>query len=822
MRTVWKDVRYGLRLLRKHPAFTAVAVLSLALGIGANATIFTAANAVFFRSLPVAGPERLMSVYGSDENNKAGGMQFMPLSFPNYKDYRERNEVFSGLAAFAFVSVNMSGGGEPTEVDGLMVTGNYFEVLGVKAAYGRVLTSEDDRADGASPVVVLSHGLWRRRFGGDPGVVGQSLTLNNYGFTVAGVAPENFKGTAALGSPDFWVPASMHDQVLTGVARTYFTSRRALLYNAVGRLRDGVSEEQAAAAMKGVAARLAEEYPQDNEKRSAVLVPLTQATINPNQRPAFVMAGILLTCVVLIVLLIACANVANLLLIRATGRRKEMAIRLGMGATPGRLARQLVTEGVTIGLLGGAVGLGLAAWGCMALRGYRPPALPQNALDLSLNWRVIAFTTAVSVLTGVVFGLAPALRSLRLDLVTELKERSLQQASAGRRALSLRNLLVVFQVALSVISLVGAGLFVRSLQNALRIDPGFETEKLLVMTFNVGAQGYDRPRSQDFFRRVQERVQGVPGVQAASLSSKAPLAAGFMRSMFVEGEEAAAGGKGRLVLTNTISTKYFETLGVALLQGRDLNDADTEQSPKVAVINETMARNFWPGQEAVGRRFKFFGDDAFIQVVGVVRDSKYVTVGEAPTACVHLPLRQGTAARVTLHARTAGDPAGVAGAVRREVQALEPTLPVTDVGTISERMSQDLWAPRMGAALLSIFGALALGLAAVGIYGVVAYSVSQRTNEIAIRMALGAQPRSIIALVMMGAVPLVAGGLLLGLPAAYGLARMATSLLFGVGAADSAIYALVPTALVGVALLACLIPARRATRVDPVDALRRE
>jgi predicted permease len=383
-------------------------------------------------------------------------------------------------------------------------------------------------------------------------------------------------------------------------------------------------------------------------------------------------------------------------------------------------------------------------------------------------------------------------------------------------------MLVVFQVALSVISLVGAGLFVRSLQNALRIDPGFETEKLLVMTFNVGAQGYDRPRSQDFFRRVQERVQGVPGVQAASLGSKAPLAPGFMRSVFVEGEEAAAGGKGRLVLTNMVSTKYFETLGVTLLTGRDFNDADTEQSPKVAVINETMARNFWPGQDAVGRRFKFFGDEAFIQVVGVVRDSKYVTVGEAPTACVHLPLRQGNAARVTLHIRTAGDPAGVAGAVRREVQALEPTLPVTEVGTISERIGQDLWAPRMGAGLLSIFGVLALALAAVGIYGVVAYSVSQRTNEIAIRMALGAQPRSIIMLVMMGAVPLVAGGLLLGLPAAYGLARMTTSLLFGVGAADAAIYALVPTALVGVALLACLIPARRATRVDPVDALRRE
>jgi predicted permease len=822
MRTVWKDVRYGLRLLRKHPAFTAVAVLSLALGIGANATIFTAANAVFFRSPPVASPERLMSVYGSDENNK-GGMQFLPISFPNYKDYRERNEVFSGLAAFAPVSVNMSSGsGEPAEVDGLMVTGNYFEVLGVKAAYGRALTAEDDRADGASPVVVLSHGLWQRRFGADPGVVGQSVTLNNYSFAVAGVAPEDFKGTAALGSLDFWVPTSMHDQVLTGLVRTYFTSRRALMFNAVGRLRDGVSEEQASAAMKNIAARLAEEYPQDNEKRGAVLVPLTQATINPNQRPTFVMAGILLTCVVLIVLLIACANVANLLLIRATGRRKEMAIRLGMGATPGRLVRQLITEGVTIGLLGGALGLALAAWGCMALRVYWPPFLPQSALDLGLNWRVIVFTSAVSILTGVVFGLAPALRSLRLDLVTELKERSLQQASGGRRALSLRNLLVVFQVALSVISLVGAGLFVRSLQNALRIDPGFETEKLLVMTFNIGAQGYDRPRSQDFFRRAQERVQAVPGVQAASLSSKAPLAPGFMRSVFVEGEEAAAGGKGRLVLTNMVSTKYFETLGVPLLKGRDFNDADTEQSPKVAVINETMARNFWPGQDAVGRRFKFFGEDAFTQVVGVVKDSKYVTVVEVPTACVHLPLRQGNASRVTLHVRAAGDPAGAAGAVRREVQALEPTLPVTEVGTVSERIGQDLWAPRMGAVLLSIFSVLALALAAVGIYGVVAYSVSQRTNEIAIRMALGAQPRSIVSLVMMGAVPLVAGGLLLGLPAAYGLARMTTSLLFGVDAADSAIYALVPTALVGVALLACLIPARRAMKVDLIDALRRE
>jgi predicted permease len=820
MTTLLQDLRYGARMLVKKPALTVVAVISLALGIGANTTIFTLINAVFLNPLPVREASRLMTVFGTDEKNKGNFLNFMPVSHPNFEDYRRANDVFSGLVAFMGVGMSLSTGGEPEQVGGLMVSGDYFDVLGVKAAVGRTFGAEEDRTPGAHPVVVLGHGLWQRRFGGDRSIVGKQITLNNHSFTVIGVAPENFRGTFAIGNTDFWVPTAMRDQVLTGQLREWFTTRRALLFNVVGRLKDGVTKEQAEASMRAIGSRLEREYPNDNEQRSVMLMPLTESAINPNFRPVFVRAGGLLMTVVALVLLIACANVANLLLARATARKKEMAVRAALGAGRMRIVRQLLTESVLLSLMGGLAGLAVAYWGRDLLWSFRPPFFDQNAIDLSLDPRVLGFTLLLSLLTGLLFGLAPALQVSRPDLVTELKDRS-SQPQQGRR-FSLRNLLVVAQVALSLVALVGAGLFVKSLRNAQQIDPGFETEKLAVMTFNLGAQGYTAERGQEFYRQVRERVAGVAGVAAAAVATNPPFGGGLLRSVFVEGREVAPGGRGILTDVNTIGLGYFETLGIPLLKGRDFAPTDRENTPRVAVINEAMARRFWPGEEAIGKRFRFHGDQAPIEIVGVVRNSTVINLGEDPRPVAYTPLLQNYAPQVTLHVRTAGSPDSVLGTVRREVQALERNLPLQNVNTVGEIIAQALWAPRMGAGLLGLFGLLALLLAGVGLYGVISYSVGQRTQEIGVRMALGARAVDILRMVVGQGVVLVVVGVGVGIAAALALTRPVSTLLYSVNAADPLIYAGVAAVLVVTALVACYVPARRAMKVDPLVALRYE
>ncbi len=820
METLWQDLRFGFRIMLKSRAFTAVAILSLALGIGANTTIFTLVNAVFLQPLPVKEPAQLVSVYGTDEKNKGNLLDFMPVSYPNYMDYRDQNDVFSGLLAFSGVAMSLSGTGEPEQINGLIVSGNYFDVLGIKAARGRTFLPEEDGTPGTHPVVVISHGLWQRRFGGDPSLVGKTLALNNQRFTVIGIAPENFRGTFAIGASDFWVPMMMHDQVLTGVFRQWFNERRALLFNVVGRLKPGVTTEQAQAAMQTVGRRLEQEYPKENEKRNVSLLPLLQSTINPNQRELFVRAGGLLTTIVGLVLLIACANVANLLLARATARRKEIAIRVAIGAGRWRIVRQLLTESILLSVLGGALGLLLAYWGRDLLWYFRPPFFNQNALSLDLNGRVLGFTMLLSLLTGVIFGLVPALQSTRSDTVSELKEKS-SQINQTRRRFNLRSVLVVTQVALSLVSLIGAGLFLRSLRNAQAINPGFETEKLLVMSFDVGAQSYNETRGQEFYRQVQERVETIPGVRSAALATGQPFSGGFMRSVFIEGQEPP-GGRGILTLVNTVGLKYFETLGTPVLRGRDFRPTDRENAPKVVIINEAMARRFWPNEDAIGKRFKFFGDDFQEEVIGIARNSDVVNLGEDPRPVAYLPLLQNYAANVTLHVRTNGDPAAVLGTVRREVQALDPNLPLVAVSTISEVLGQALYGPRMGATLLAIFGLLALVLASVGIYGVLAYSVSQRTHEIGLRMALGAQTGDVLKLVLKQGMVLVMAGVGMGLVASLALTHLISQLLFGVTAVDPITFAGTALLLAGVALLASYIPARRATKVDPMIALRHE
>jgi predicted permease len=820
MRALLQDLRYGLRMMWRVRTFTAAAILSIALGIGANTTIFTVVNAVFLRPLPVTEPARLISVYGTDGKNAGNTLNYLPLSYPNYVDYRDRNSTFSALAAFGGLGVSLSNNGEPAQLNGLIVSGNYFDVLGVKAELGRTFLPEEDSTPGAHPVVVVSHALWRGRFGGDPNLLGKTLTLNNQGFTVIGVASEGFRGTAVIGDIDLWVPLAMHDQVLTGNARKFFNERRALIFNVVGRLKPGLSVEQAQTELQIIGRRLEQEYPRENEQRNVVLLPLTLTSVDPNQRALFVQAGGILLVIVGLVLLIACANVANLLLARVTARRKEMALRAALGAGRWRIMRQLLTESLLLSISGAAVGFLLAYWGRTLLWSFRPPFLNQNSLPLDFDTRVLGFTLLLSLLAGVIFGLAPALQATRTDLTTELKERSAQSGQTKRR-LHLRKLLIVGQVALSLVSLTGAGLFLRSLYNAQQLDPGFETEKLVVMSFNLGAQGYDEARGREFYRQVRERVGGG-GVRSTTLASNPPLAAGFMRSITIEGQEPPPGGRGVLTLTNIIGQKYFETLGIPVLRGRDINEADQDKAVRVAIINEAMARRFWPNGDALGKRFRFFGEDAPVAIVGVAGNSDSLNLGEPARPVIYLPLMQNYTPTATLYVRTAGDPNPMVATLRREVQALDPNLPLTGVSTISEIISRAIWAPRMGAALLCVFGLLALTLTAVGLYGVLAYTVNQRTTELGLRMALGAQKRHILGLVLKQGLILVLVGIIVGLATGLAGTRLVVHLLFGSPGADPVVFLGATSVLVAVAFLAIYIPARRAARIDPLVAMRTE
>ncbi|HEY7181766.1 MAG TPA: ABC transporter permease [Blastocatellia bacterium] len=821
MQTLWQDLRYGARMLWKKPGFTLVSVLTLALGIGANTAIFTLVNAVFLQPLPVAEPARLMSVFGTDENNRGAQNDFIPVSWPNFKDYRDQNDVFTGMIAFQFIGLNFSGRGEPQQINGMIVTGNYFDMLGVKAAIGRTFLPEEDRTPGTHPVVVLSYGAWQRRFGGDPSIVGRAIKLNGLDYTVIGVAAEGFKGTNAIGGVDCWVPTMMHDQVLTGVFREWFNERRALMFNVIGRLTPGVTERQAETAMRTLGRRLEQDFPNDNDKRNVTLIPLNRSTVPPQLRPIFLRASGLMLTVVGLVLLIACANVANLLLARATARRKEIALRMALGAGRARLIRQLLTESLMLALAGGAAGLRLALASRDLLWAFRPPGINADDINLSFDPRVLGYTLLLSLLTGVIFGLAPAIQASRAELVTELKEKG-SQAARGSRWFSLRNLLVVGQVALSLVALIGAGLFLRSLGNAQQINPGFETEKLLVFSFDVGAQGYDKARGMEHYRRVVERVEAIPGVISAAIASAPPFAWGFMRSVFVEGQEPSRGGRGILTIVGTVGQKYFETMNIPLVRGRNFTEADRENTPPVVVINEAMAKRFWPNQDAVGKRFRFFGDDVSQEVIGVVKDTATQNIGEDPRPVAYLSLLQDFPSQVTLHVRTAGDPSGLLATAQREVQSLDRTMPLLNPATISQLIREGLWAARMGAALLAVFGLLALILASVGIYGVLAFSVSQRTSEFGIRLALGARPSDVLRLALGQTLALVAAGALIGVTGGLIVTRMVTNLLYGVSAVDPMTFVGMPLLLLLVALLASYLPARRATKIDPMIALRCE
>ncbi|MGC2696612.1 MAG: ABC transporter permease, partial [Candidatus Angelobacter sp.] len=817
------DIRYALRGLRKSPAFAAIAIVTLALGIGANTAIFTVVNAVFFHPIPVAEPSSLMEIFTVDQRKILGlTNNFFPNSFPNAQDIQRRAQSFSGVTIYTFAPVSMTIKGQPDQYFSQLSTGNFFDVLGVHAALGRTFRPDEDRDLGAGPVVVLNYGFWERKFAGDRNVIGQNVLVNGQGFTIIGVAPKGFQGTSVIGGPDMWIPMSMHDQILTGFTKSLFNERRYLGFNAVGRLKDGARQEQAKAELQAIASDVENAFPLANKGRSFTVQPLLQSSINPNQRKQFELAGVMMMSVVGIVLAIACFNIANLLLARAAGRKREISIRVAIGASRGRIVTQLLTEALVLALAGGVLGLGLALVGRDLMWRFRPPLLAADGMDLSLNWHVLAFTLVVAVGTGLIFGLAPAFRAARPDLVSELKERAGGDPHKGSR-FNIRDVFIALQVSFSLIALVGAGLFLLSLRNAQEMDPGFDTHNLAILTFDLGAMNYDNARAREFERRALEAAQATPGVKAATLSNTIPLFfGGFGRTLFREGEDTSSGQSGHVAQVSVISPEYLSTMGIPMVRGQIFDSNVREDSPRVAIINETAARQIWPNEDPIGKRFQFFRDNGMTQVIGIVHDSKYNTLGEEARPYMYVPLVQNPNAAVTLFFRMQTDPKTVLSTVRSKVQEMDRNLPITNVWPIGEVISQSLWAASFAASLLTVFALIAMALCAVGIYGVVGYSVGQRLREFGIRLALGAQPGDVLLMVLRQSAIIMAAGLVAGLLAAFLLVRFITTFLYGVNTNSPVAFLATALVLALVGVFASYIPARRAAKVDPIVALRYE
>jgi len=824
MNTLLQDLKYGLRMLTKSPGFAIVAVVTLALGIGANTAIFTVINAVLLHPLPVNDVARLVELDTTDKKTKVtfANATRLGVSFPNYRDYARQGDLFSGLAAFQFALLTLSGRGQPKQFQGMLVTANYFDVLGVAATVGRTFHPDEDKKPGGDSVAVLSYGLWSREFGADPTLIGKPLTLNGHSYTVIGVTPKGFQGTLLFASADqIWIPVSMHSQVLAGFIEDNFEDRRFLDFLSAGRLKPGVTLRQANAALATVASRLDSQYPKENAGRSAVLSPLADAALGINQHDQISLTGGVMMGVVGLVLLIACVNLANLLLAQTARREKEMCLRAALGAGGWRLLRQSLTESLLLAILGGAAGLIIASWGRSVLWSLRPAFLAQTDLNISLDARVLAFTLGLTVLTGILFGIVPAVKVSHPDLNETLKAGGRSGTMAWGRS-RLRHLLVISEVALALIALTGAGLFLRSLAFAQSIDPGFESKRLFTLNFDLGSQHYDQDHGEQFFRDAIERARSVSGAESAAVASNPPLNGGLARTIFLEGQDEKSGQRGTLTTLNSITPGYFQTVGTPLERGRVFTDLDRKDTVPVAIVNAAMARHFWPGADPIGKRFHFFDDRTLREVVGEVADSVQFAIGEEPQPIAYLPLTQVYSPFATLHVRTTGDPQSLVGPVREQVQSLDRNLALTGVATIGEALSQGLWAPRMGAILLGVFGALALVLAAVGIYGVLSYSVSQRTQEVGLRMALGATQGQVLRLMVRQGMSLALIGVVIGIAAALGLTHFLASLLFGVKPTDLLTYLTVPVALSSVAFLATYLPARRATRVDPMVALRYE
>ncbi|HLL75959.1 MAG TPA: ABC transporter permease [Pyrinomonadaceae bacterium] len=855
MKTLWQDVRYGARVLRKNPGITLVAVVSLALGIGANTALFSVVDAMLLKKLQVREPERLVlmrwvagekfepgSYNGSGSRDESGRMVRTSFPYQTFERVREQRGALSDVFAFGGVSLNVNADGLTDVAAGQAVTGNYYQVLGVPALHGRTLSEEDDKPS-AAPAAVISHRYWQLRFGGDPGVVGRQIRLNNVAFTVVGVTPEGFDGTSQVGtSQGVTIPLAHEPQVMG--ERSGSAGAGVWWLRLMGRLKEGATLEQAQASLEAPFRRSVEEHrelrrakappnrpvpaldPNDFPQLSAASGAQGEMNTRENyERPLHLLLG-----VVGLVLLIACANVANLLLARAASRQKEIAVRLALGANRRRLIRQLLTESVLLSLAGGAAGVLLAVWIKDGLLAVSEWGRAMTSLEPSLNLRVLGFTAAVSLVTGVLFGFAPAWRATKVDLTPALKDGAKGSGAASRSWLTKG--LVVAQVAMSLLLLVGAGLMLRTVVNLKRVEPGFNTTNLLTFRVEPGLIGYKDERLADLYRQVSGRVESVPGVRSVTFSRVPLLAQNISdRTFYLPGAPAGADGRPASageVYIHQVRENFFEAMEIPLLVGRSLSARDDERAPRVAVVNETFARRHFGGENPVGRRLSFNPDKpGEVEIIGLVKDAKYSSQRDEipPTAYLSWAQELRSLSSATFEVRTAADPAAAVPAIREAVREVEADMPLAAVRTQVEVADQTLAMERLFAKLLSFFGLLAQALAAVGLYGVLAWSVAQRTQEIGIRMALGAQAGDVMRMIFRQGLALALAGVALGLGTAYALTKYLESLtrmLYGVKAADPLTFGLTAAFLTLVAAVACYVPARRATKVDPMVALRYE
>lgn len=818
-----QDVKYGFRMLAKSPGFTAIAVITLALGIGLNASIFSVVNAVLLRPMPVHQPDELVGVYNTVPNEF---ISHVPMSYADYKDLRDSAQSFSGLLVYAPIPLAMEQPGGTQLVTAEMVSGNYFSVLGVNAVLGRTFTQDEDTAPGRDLVAVLSHAAWQRRFGSDPSIVGRTIRLNGNPFTIIGVARPGFAGMFRGLQEEMWVPTMtasvLQAQAIVGedTADAGRLGRRSRWLWVIGRLKPGVSLAQSNAEAATIGKRLQQEYPDTNKDRAIELLPANAVKILPGVDKALYATSAVLLAVVGLVLLIACANVANMMLARAAARRREVAVRLSLGAGRARLVRQLLTENLMLALLGGGLGLLLASWSNNALNAVSLPIPINIGFGLSNDWRVMSFTLLACVSATLFFGLAPALQASKTDLTTALKEESRTGGSSRGR---LRSVLVVAQVALSLVLLIGAALSVRSMWNAHLVHPGFESKGLVQAQFSPSLQGYTKEREEIFDRELKQRVAAIPGVESVAYASHLPLAFSIrLTSTAAEGQDAADVEKWPQIDAAMVGPGYFETMRIPLVKGRTFRETDTKESPKAAVINETLAKQFWPGQDPLGKRLRVGRDGGYSEVIGVVKDGKYRTLGESNRPYVYRSLSQTFESDATLIARVQGDTGAVLAAIRQQARQLDEKVPDLGLTTVEEAIGVSLIFPRAGAALFGLFGVLGLVLASLGLYGVIAYVVSQRTHEIGVRMALGAHRSHIFQMIIGQGLKLTGIGVALGLAASFAMTRVISVLLYGISPTDALTFTLVPLALALVATVACFIPARRAASVPPMIALRYE
>ncbi|HKP86346.1 MAG TPA: ABC transporter permease [Blastocatellia bacterium] len=802
METLIQDIRYGIRTLLKNPGFSAVAILALALGIGANTAIFSVVNAVLLRPLQFDKPDQLVLVW---EKRMALGRVRNPASPPDFADWKAQNQVFEEMATFTPGGFSLTGGDEAERLQGANVSPSLFTVLRAQPRIGRAFQDDEDKA-GNNHVVILSNGLWQRRFGSDPEIVGRTMRLNEQTFTVIGVMPADFSFPNR--TTELWVPLTLdpEDQ----------NNRGGHGLNVIARLKSGVTIEQAREEMDAIAGRLEQQYPNVNTGHGVNVFPLYEEVV-AGSRPAL----LILLGVVALVLLIACANVANLLLARASARQKEIAIRTALGARRGRIVRQLLTESVLLSLAGGVIGALLALWGLDLLLAVGADTIPR-AKEIKIDAAVLGFTLLVSLITGLIFGLVPALQASKPNLNESLKEGG-RNVSASFRRNPVRSLFVIAEVAICLVLLIGAGLMIKSFARLLNINPGFNPENVLAINVSLSGSKYrEREQVTAFYKQVLERISSVPGAKDSAAVAALPMAGGFGSRYFrIEGRPPTPPGQGNNANVNIITPGYFQTMNIPLIAGRDLDERDAGKSPEVTIINQEMARRYWPDEDPLGKRLAV-GDGPWRTVVGVVGDVKQSALEAETRPEMFWPYYQTGVPFATLVVRTTGKPEAMIAAVRSEAQTVDKDLPLYNIKTMEQVISESVSNRRLNVLLLGIFGGLALVLAAVGLYGVMSYSVSQRTREIGIRMALGANRRDVTRLVVGQGMVLALTGVAVGLGASFALTRLMSSLLYEVSVTDPITFAALSLLLIGVAGMSSYIPARRAMKVDPIVALRYE